>query len=272
VLAGGRPTRLVEALRDGDTENPVSDAADEFLAGMMLDVRSQQFERIPYSPDAYYLRLEVEDSRVLRGARDLGIHPTNSFGESVLNSIMDIEDRWAGSEPVEQVPGVRYWIWAATQHRAEQRGRWKPLVALPKDGAHFIKCVIGRKSYYAWYEGSTGALREVGWAYGRWMHERSREVGYLVLHREASSTLLMSASMPIPTEVRKALVSFTGLMPRRIQVEGVRVAVPRRPTHDYWAFENINLKMAARVRAILGQPLLTFVDTAAFDKERNPIN
>jgi len=272
VLAGGRPTRLIEALRDGETEHPVSQDASEFLAEMMLDVRSQRFDGIPYSPDAYFLRLEVENSRVLQGARDLGVHPTKSFGESVLNSVMDLEDRWEVSPPVEQVPGARYWIWAPIPPGAEQRGRWKPLITLPKDGTHFIKCVIGRKIHYAWHQAATGAIREVGWAYGRWMYEKSRDTTYLVLHREASSRLLVSASMPIPSEVRKALVSFTGLMPRRIRVEGVKLALPRRPTHDYWAFENVSPRMAARARAILGQPHLIFVDTAAFDKERNPIN
>lgn len=271
VLAGARPTRLVESLQSGDSEADTSDAAEDFLGEMVMEVRAQHYAGTPYAPDAYFLRLEVESFRISDGASDLGVYLTAGVAEALLDTELTMAVRWERAEPIEQVRGTRYWLWTAIRHATEQRGRWKPTVELPHTGSHFVKAAMGRKTTYGWLEGASSAIRELGWEFGRWRYEQHAANDHLVLYRPETAQLLVSASMPLPRAVRRALVSLTGLMPRKLRVHGVSIAQPRRPTHDYWVFENVDPVISGRVRNILGMTERDYLDHPNFDKELDPL-
>lgn len=269
ALAGSRPIEFLDRLRMGDDEAADGPSSDLLQNLTFHRVRQSDASGRPMAPDNVLIQVAVNvgcalDAPAASQYEELAIWTEPNLSSRLIGTIPTMAQRVDGRNQLDVPPRARFYVWQPSLNYL-LGGTWRVLDTFPPPNLQFVRISVGFSHHYGWWSEATG-LSDVGWTYGRWLHESHHRDSQLVLFQSKNRQLMVPDALPLPSEVSKALAARTGFLPR---LTAGAVAPPHRraPRVVYRLFENVSQPFAERVVAVLGQSggaAMTITDGVAY--------
>lgn len=243
LLAGARPSRLVERLDDpGDADPAVADG----VVQTSLEIRTAvDKDGRPIAPAAVYIAMEPRYADQVRAAyKALGVKLHGCTSRWLVDTMPSLDRALQAAQHFTHPPGSDSHAYANVQ------GSWRWVRVLDTDRQGMFRFRQGHRSVFAWRPGPGADLVEVEPAAGRWLTRRAVERTPLI-HEHFADRLLVSEDLPLPAVLRRALALRSGMPGYAIQC---RLSATQAHL-QVRAYENVNAAVAQQIARILGARL-----------------
>lgn len=243
LLAGARPSRLVERLDDPDEADPL--VADG-VAQTSLEMRTAVDNHgRPVAPAAIYIAMEPRRADLVRTAYErLGVRLHGCTARWLVDTMPSLVRAVQAGQRFSHPPGSDAHLYANVQ------GAWRWTRVLDVDRPGMFRFRQGHRSVFGWRPQAGADLYEVEPAAGRWLTRRALERMPLV-HEHFADRLLVAEDLPLPAVLRRALVLRSGLPGYEVRCHFSDIRGDMRMR----AYENVNATVASQVARILGAGL-----------------
>ncbi|MFG2043993.1 hypothetical protein [Dactylosporangium sp. NPDC048998] len=251
VLAGARPSRLLERLDDPDDTDPiVGSAASSLTVHRRTSLTSDGYV---LGPTVVYVEWDARCRESVQiGLKRLGVELLGLVSTQILTMLMTLDEVLDSSHHMEISPGPDPVLWMPS---TAGDGRWAPCSNDAAVGLY--QYTVHGQRRYGWRD-ELGRLTLVPLLVGQWLSEARQGRTKLLIHDPIGRRLLVPAGLPPPELVDRALTLRTGLTP----YQGRR----GRANSSCLVYENVDEQTARLVATLLKQDLQNDDGTLRFER------
>jgi hypothetical protein len=247
VLAGARPTRLLERMDDPDDPQPAVAAT---AGHWTLHHRTPtDLDAAPTGPAAVYVEWDRAQAHVVRdGLAQLGVWMCGCSAAQLLQMHPSLRQAVDAGQQLLMSPGGDPWRWCRTAG-----GAWEWARSRTDSMPGLYRYRLRQGSEFAWRAVAGTALVRVEPTVGRWLALAAYGHTSLLVHNPNGRMLLTPVHAPLPGLLARALTLRTGLPPYRASLTG--------RDQRYLVYENVDVSTSEHAARLLQQQLQ--IDTTA---------